>query len=579
MSFALAPLVQLGLLCLSYWALDRITRQGGALRLVDALDAKLRGLGRGLGLLALVALGWWWRWDLVLASEFARPLGVGLGAMLTWKVVTKDLDIAAPERHVVVPRLALLAAVCVAWWSPAGLVLALVLLTRPFEQWRHHAILPMRLVLALVAHTALSPLAAFEPLSTYVPAGPSVVFFVLTVQASHYLSAGWAKLRLGPRWSSWMLDNRLHHQVANAWGLGWARFMPWPRWHRLVRAVARVERPLQAATVAIELFAPLALLSPSAAYFAFALWSLFHLGALLLGGFLFWDWIGTSVMLGLALALAPASLFAGAFGWQAVLISTAFIVAFPLRNRLWGPILLAWWETPSCQRMRWFVEGESGRRYELHADFMCPHERLYAKVQALFLAPVPLMSFHLGTVWEVEHRDALREAGPDPRRLDEVRARFGVQPRDPVLAADHVAYLHRFLAALARGARKHVLPPGLRWLKAPGGHCYYWGELPAFRGQEPARRLSLRFDEHYYDGEALVQIHDDEVLELVIDERSSERAGGPEPRARSVERAICEAFWARAQARSETESASRRAVFTIAPEADDEATSALEGAA
>jgi hypothetical protein len=70
-------------------------------------------------------------------------------------------------------------------------------------------------------------------------------------------------------------------------------------------------------------------------------------------------------------------------------------------------------------------------------------------------------------------------------------ARFRISAKNPELGARRVDYLARFFHELARGTRKHVLPRGLRWLEAPGGQIFHWGELPAYRGQEPIIEIDL----------------------------------------------------------------------------------------
>ncbi|WAS91508.1 hypothetical protein [Nannocystis punicea] len=544
MSFDLPSLARLLVLSAGYWALDVAVRRGLLHRLADAAGRRHRALAPALGAGGLAVLVATCPWEHVPQVEVARVLMLGLSVMLTWKVVTKDLDPAIGESHAGA-RLAMLGACVGLWFSPAFVLVVLLQLTRPFAQWRHHAILPLRSLQAAAAFVAVAQLAAPLPdfAAAYAPDAATLLFFVLTIHASHYVSAGLAKVRLGDRWYSWVRDNRLHYMAANAYAWGWGRFVSWPTWRRFVRLIARGDRPLQAGSLALELLAPLALLAPEAALLACAAWSAFHLAVLACGAFWFWDWVGANLVLALALLALPESQYGALFGWQSVLASVAFIAVFPLRNRLWGPTLLAWWETPFTQRMHWLVRGESGTTYEVYSDFMCPHERLYGKVHACFLAPVPLITSHLGTVWDAAHRDAVCAAGPEPQGLDAVRARFGVQPRDERLARNHVDYLHRFFGSLNAGARKHVLPAWLRWLKAPGGHYYYWGDLPAFRGQERVVAASLRFREQYFDGEQLVSIRDELVQELVIDEASARRPCEPEPTSREVELLLGAAFW------------------------------------
>ena len=404
-----------------------------------------------------------------------------------------------------------------------------LLLTTPFGLWQHHATLPMRLLQALLGFAALGPALAPWPV---LDSGAGLVSFLVIVQASHYLITALAKGWLGPRWYSWVFDNRLHHLAASAYSWGWARFVPWSRWRRVIGAVKRAERPLQLAAFAVELLAPLALLDARIAMGLSATWAAFHVGVFALSGLLFWDWIVANLALLLTLLALPGEVTAQAFGAGPALLGLAWLVAFPLRHRLWRPMPLGWWDSPFTQRMHWIAEGVSGARYGIYNDLMCPHERLYGKVHGCFLAPHPVCTYHLGEVYKHELRDALRAAGPDLARLDAVRERFGILPRSPGLEARHRAYLRRFFHALNEGAPKRVLPRWLRWLKAPGGQVFYWGELPAYRGQEPVARVSLRYREEYFDGEVLRRLRDEEIatVEVGPDPADAPRVREPTPK-------------------------------------------------
>lgn len=543
MSLSLQSVVRLVVMSLGYWLLDLAIREGWVFRVVDAAKRRHRALEPALYTLGLAAAVATSRWEHIPDPGVVRPLAVGLCALLTWKVVTKDIDVAFGESNAF-SRIALIGSCFGLWLNPAFVLAAPCLLTRPFSQWRHHAILPMRTLLATAAFISLAEIAAVTSrlVQPYFPDVSTLLFFLLTIHASHYLSAGLAKLAMGPRWYSWVTDNRLHYMPANAYAWGWARFLPWSLWSRLVKAVKVTEKPLQAVILATELFAPLALLSPGVAVAACVVWSAFHLGVFVCSGIWFWDWIGANLLLALAVAKLPEAYRDALFGWPSVAASALFIAAFPLRNKLWGPTALAWWETPFTQRMHWLAEGISGKTYEVYSEFMCPYQRLYGKIHACFLAPVRLITFFLGTVTDHERRGAICSAGPSPERFDALRERFGVQPRDARMADNHFNYLHRFFGALNRRARKHVLPRWLLWLKAPGGHLYYWGDLPAFRGQERVIKVTLRFREKYFDGERLVLLHDELVREIDIDETSAERPCEREPTARDMERFLAEAL-------------------------------------
>ncbi|MFM7200194.1 MAG: hypothetical protein ACKO6N_05330 [Myxococcota bacterium] len=193
--------------------------------------------------------------------------------------------------------------------------------------------------------------------------------------------------------------------------------------------------------------------------------------------------------------------------------------------------------------MHWLVQGRSGQLYEVHNHFMCPHERLYGVVHATFMAPVPLLSYDMGSVWATPHRDALVALMKQPELLEDVRHRFGVQPRHPEWEAQHRLYLKAFFTALNRGARKEVLPRFLRWLKAPGGHIYRWGRLPSYRQQEPVERVFVHFREMLFDGHTLRTLRDERVATVELEPALEQTITPHEPLSRDVERFISAAFW------------------------------------
>ncbi len=535
MALDLLDAADLALLLAGYWLLDRLTRRDGLLDGLRAVGIRSFRLRIGLWSLVCAALAPLWSWAMLPEHDAVRLLAAGLTAMLSWRATTEDIDPVFGDQ-LRGYRLLLIAAAVLAWFSPAGLLLAVVLLSTPFGVWEHHATLPMRVLQATVAWLALAALAnPLAPTTGLFVDATALVFLVLTIQISHYLITALAKIWLGPKWYSWVVDNRVHHLAATSWSWGWARFVPWSSWRHVIATTRRVERPMQAFAFAVELLAPFALLHPLAG-FAFCLgWAGFHAGVFALSGLLFWDWILTDLLVALTILWLPASVTTQAFGWLPLLVSLAVLVAFPLRHKLWKPIPLGWWDTPFTQRMHWRVVGASGAIYGLYNDFMCPHERLYGKVHASFLAPRRGITYHLGEVWKRELRDAIRDAGPDLARLDTVRDRYGVEIRDQELADNHVAYLKRFFHALNSGARKHVLPRWLRWLKAPGDQVFYWGELPRYQGQEPVTQVQLHYREEYFDGEQLVRLCDEPVLDFAIDAACATIPCRPEPTPREID--------------------------------------------
>jgi len=529
MTLTVFDAIDLGLMTAGYWAADRLVRATGLVHVLSRI-----GVSGETGTTLLLAMPFFaaapfWSWTNMAGSPSVRVLAGVVVGFLVWKAVTKDIDIVTGNAHRLARVLVLACAVGV-WWSPSFVCAAALLLTTPFALWEHHATMPMRILLATVAFLALSTGLASAP---GVMANAAVLFwFVVTIQASHYVITAIAKGWLGPRWSSWHRDNHLHHIAASAYSWGWMRFLPWSTWRRVVHAVRRFEKPMQASVFAIEALAPLALLHEYLAVGMSITWSCFHLGVFALSGLLFWDWILANLAVAGAILMLPADVTAVAFGPLQAFVGLVFLVVFPLRHKLWRPMPLGWWDTPFTQRVHWRAHGESGKVYGLYANFWCPHERLFGKVNACYLTPTPVMTYHLGEVWKHELRDALRAAGPDPNKLDAVRAEYGIEPRSEDLAENHVQYIRRLFHELNHGANKRIVPRALRFLKAPGGQCFYWGDLPAYCGQEPITKVTLHYREEYYDGNELVRLRDEEILEIPIDESCAEapRVKAPTPK-------------------------------------------------
>ena len=495
---------------LGYAGFERLLRSPALAGVAARLDHRASTGVRALVAAALVLGSWITPWRSIGLGN--GPFGWfagGVAVILAWNAATRDEDPVAPGPSGGARALLCALALC-AFWSPLAAVATAVLLSARFGFWQHHAAFPMRVQLLVVAYLCGRVLASPWPTAVAAADGAFVVV-LLTMMVSHYFITALAKMALGPKPWSWPLDNRLHYLAASAYSWGWARFLPWARVRLVVKALRRVEVPLQCGVFLLELSCPLALLDHRlAAGFAFALAG-FHLGVCLVSGLCFWDWAATDVLIGALLLTNPAGL-----GLPALLLSLALLAIFPLRHKLWKPMPLAWYDTPFTQRVHWVVVGSSGREYRLDNGFMCPHERLYGKVHGCFAVERAVLTYHLGESFRPEVRDAIVLAGPNPSALDAVRQRFGIRARSDELTAGHVAYLQAFFARLNAGAKKAVLPGFARRLKAPGDQLFYWGDGPSYETQEPVAFVRLTYREQYFDGEELVTLCDDEVLRFAV---------------------------------------------------------------
>ena len=534
------PVVIAGAAILFVWGmLDRLWRQRG----FERFTAMLR-LGSPRPLiwtsvgLALV-LGYFWHWQTIPGGEPVRLISVVIALVVGWKATTEDFDLGVERAYRterwITPLLAALV-----WWSPSLLFAVLALLSFPLNAWRHHSALPLRVLAIVLAYAIVSSLLPplLERTSTWHAVDHGVLVFVLvTVQVSHYFATAVAKIRLGPRWYSWVFHNQLHHLVASSYSWGWARFVPWPRFLKVVKLVKAFEKPMQVLTFAFELLSPLALVYPSAALALCVSASLFHIGVVVASGIFFWEWIFANAGIAYLLLNLHGSALVG-FGWHALVVGLGLMVLFPARGKLWIPVPLGWWDTPFTQRVYWKVIGASGKAYRLYNDFMCPHERQYGRVHGLFIVPDKIVTYHLGEVWRTGLRDALHGAGADTVALAKVKEEWGVCLHEPWMVEQHKAFLKRFFGRLNGGANKSVLPAALSWLKPLGGQFYYWGNLPAFKAQEQAVTVEAWYREEYFDGEEIKTLEDRQLFDVPIETLPVSASAAAEVSESEVERML-----------------------------------------
>lgn len=414
-------------------------------------------------------------------------------ALLTWQGTTSDYDVTrpiAPQRRD--KQLLLLFALVSALWPPA-LLTWLVAYCGRLRGWKHHAMMPLRLLKAYLAWFLVELLLG--------PSNSSAALLLVLgyVSLSHYVKPAWSKARLGPRPWSWAWHNRTHYLTASAYCWGWARFLRPETVSRVLRRVRGADRPVNFLTMAVEAAGLIAFLDRQLFVTTLLATAAFGLAVALASGIFFWENIATNTALAITVALLPGvgTAYDSAFGWPAGLLALAMLL-LSAADLLWQPWHLGWWDSPFTARIHWQVETVSGATLGLYNDFMCPYEREFGRVLGYFLSSEPILHGHLGIVWDRRLRDLLVDADGEHDALQALKQTYGHAQTDEKQADEHVAFLTTMFTHLNSGAPKGPLPCSLRWLKAPGGQLYRWGDLPAHRGEEPVRRITIRYQERCY---------------------------------------------------------------------------------
>ncbi|MET7299952.1 hypothetical protein [Embleya sp. NPDC005575] len=420
-------------------------------------------------------------------------------ALLTWRWWTLDYDVTHPRRRQVLARAALVVSAAAGVLYLPALLCWLAIACRYFDGWQHHAMMPIRLVKASLAWCATGLLigAAHAWTAVTVTTSPDAIVMLLgCVALSHYVKPAWSKARLGKHCWDWAWHNRTHYLAGSAYAWGWARFVPARSARRVLVVLARLDRPMNIATMLVESAGLIAFLDPRLLIACLVATAGFNLVIALASGIFFWENIAANLLLAAALIHAdlPATPLFGVAGAA----TAAVIVLLACADMVWQPFHLGWWDAPFTARVHWEVETTNGRSYGLYNDFMCPYEREYGRVHGYFLTDEPVLHGHLGIVWDRDLRDHIAASGGDATTMRELKHRYGHVQADAQQVEDHTRYLTSMFTALNHGAHKSPLPRRLRWLKAPGGQLFHWGDLPRYRGREPVQRIVIRYQERFH---------------------------------------------------------------------------------
>ena len=410
---------------------------------------------------------------------------------MTWKAVTHDYDWQTDR-----PQNTL-------FWRGGALVFAFLSLheglflipwiyitVRRLGIWTHHCEMPFRLLFTWLSLDFSARLVVGMSSDGKAAWDAGLYWGMVMI---HYWVPGIAKMRLGPRWYSWMKDNQIHCFFLNAYAYGWLQFLPLPRIVRIAQGIQPVNRPLQALILLLEAGCLLFLANPFLLHIWLAGIFLLHLTIFFFAGLFFWEYM---------LAIALLFFHAGEF-WHPLAPLAAILAALLLVSlKIVRPQLLAWWDSPWVARI--FIEGitRGEKNVHIHNGLLCPHERTYGQIRFLEFLRRPLLYWHLGEVHSRAAYDLVLAAGGNIETLKELENRHGKLHYSSEKQEQEIRWLHLLLEP-GWWDRKRFLPEKLRFLKAPGEHCFYWGPLPAHDPREPLHELRLVWREYFFDGNNL----------------------------------------------------------------------------
>lgn len=467
-----------------------------------------------LALSILSCLFWpFLQWDVLDPTHTVQIFVTIICSILCWKGVSLDYDLVTGH-PTTLNRFIFVGAVLGVIIYPGFLVFFLFTAIHLMRSWYHHQLMAIRILqmfMSFLITTGVINSIQYFLRTPYPPHLFVPLFLFLWVVAAHYFYSGVAKLQLGKHWYSWAWDNRIHYIALAAYMWGWTRAQNPQQRIKWIQTIAPYDRLFQFGALLYECGW---LFSGFHAWIAEGLCLagvLFHSLIFILTGIFFWQSILILFAFFCVLLTLPPETSSQLFNiWNGILVGILLLL---MRNKLWMPQKLAWWDSPFEGRVHWYAVGKSGKRYGLYNDFMDPHERFFGRHTPFFLIPYKMFHGHLGEVDSLELRDAIIATKGNPVEIDKLRDKYGYYVHQPVLDKVHDEYIKTYFRQFNAGKLKDAFP---KILKAPGGQFYYWGNLPPFTGQEPVDQVLLFFKEEFYNGSEIIVVRDQFIKAIPI---------------------------------------------------------------
>jgi hypothetical protein len=460
-----------------------------------------------LPLMALLAIGFRFRpvqllvrWTDLHQGVALRRLATALLVVLAWRGALYDVNYLAEQTHTA-DRLLIVLLAAAAWYRPL-LIVPFVIQVRivnqqfvvPFDTTTSVDVDEL-LVLALIAIAAVH--------IRYVATGRDdtapVVLVITAAIAAHFFGPGRARLAL-----DWYSTTEVSDLPLSSYTAGWRRHGDGSSAQFLAELYRVFHRPVQVATLAIELGAAVALVwrRLTVAWLIAAM--VFHLMVFSTMGWWFLDWLVLEIAL-VALLMAPGLRY-----WHRTNATPARAALAVLAATAGGPLLfhppdLAWLDGPVSYGYEIEAIGESGTAYHVPASAFAPHDQELALLR-LQLGSTMLATGPYGAVDSPDELARLRSI----TSFAELRA-YEATLGPPTITVKSEELVKAFMEHVNRGERHEWLgigPPSQMWTSR--------GE-PSFDHDEPLTRLEVWRVRSIHDGSEVVEERE-LVLVLVVNE-------------------------------------------------------------
>jgi|GEM_PF-892975 len=439
-----------------------------------------------------------WTWDSIDSSGRIRVFVFITAIVIAWSFAGFEYNFYYDQPHYV-ERLILFGLMIAVWFTPLAVGPLVVIAYATSSQLLYPAEVSFSYVDKVFLFNFLLIFACFSYIRPLIGGKySSFIYLVIIMVGAFYLAPFQAKVTYDNTSFSWVFDNDLHNLVMASYLNGWLIFLPEDVILQLTKLTETLNIPLQAFTLAVELF-PLFLLfvKRRLAMVGIVGAIILHLGIFVASGTFFWKWIVLDTMLVWYLWRTREdkhiqSIFHPAYGLIGIII---VLLPFNVFNAPY----LGWLDSPLNNLYDYEVEDINGDEFEFPRYFMQPYDFRVAQSRLNYLTDEPYLARIYGTMYIQDAYIRLQQERADA--FPDIYSDYGINDFNLEKSEHFTEFVLRYFTSYNRRIENNetFLPAVIR----PPLHIITMFDGEAFDNQSPIDTVKIRYRRIYYDGNGL----------------------------------------------------------------------------
>lgn len=315
------------------------------------------------------------------------------------------------------------------------------------------------------------------------------LFAGIACWASYYYAAGVAKLRIGPEWWTWTLEDHVSNVSAGAHVRGWLSWISDDAYMAFYAVAGRADLLSTGYTMVLELGALcLFFVRPRLTRLMFLGCCTLHLGIFAMTGLCFWKWMFANIAFFIYLGRGGAKPLREMLRPAVLVFVFGAVTVFFSRGRdyFYPQTGVSWYDSPMVENYILYAIGKSGKRYFIDTRTLAPMDMHWSQGRLCYATQERSVTGIFGVTGSYNSKNALEKLDK-PADVMKLIAR-GRKCDDPKQRAKFDDFFKRYFTTLNKKGLQH---PWLRWIGRPR-HVWTFPTAPdRYEVQEPVTRVEL----------------------------------------------------------------------------------------